>query len=81
MRRSIVSKPIYVHLLPIRSNRQMMTEITQIRLETIDIRTPFNFNKYDFDSLSKEENIPIDKISLINQHDDKIIKKEIYRKN
>ena len=36
-----------------------------------------NFNKYDFDSLSKEENIPIDKISLINQNDDKIIKKEL----
>jgi len=36
-----------------------------------------NFNKYDFDSLSKKENIPIDKISLINRNDDKIINKEL----
>ena len=36
-----------------------------------------NFDKYDFDSLSKEENIPIDKISLINRNDNKIIKEEL----
>ena len=35
------------------------------------------FNKYDFDKLSKEENIPIQKISLINLNDNKIIKKEL----
>ena len=36
-----------------------------------------NFNKYDFDTLSKEENIPINRISLKNQDDNKTIKKEL----
>ena len=36
-----------------------------------------NFNKYAFDSLSKKENISINRISLKNQNDNKIIKKEL----
>ena len=36
-----------------------------------------NFNKYDFDQLSKNENVNIQKISLNNQNDDKILKKGI----
>ena len=36
-----------------------------------------NFNKYDFDKLSKDKNVNIKKISLNNQNDDKILKKEI----
>jgi len=38
-----------------------------------------NFNKYDFDKLSKSENVNIKKISLNNQNDDKILKKEIVK--
>jgi len=38
-----------------------------------------NFKKYDFDQLSKNENVNIKKISLINQNDDKILKKEIVK--
>ena len=36
-----------------------------------------NFSKYDFDNLSKDENVNIEKINLENQNDDKILKKEI----
>ena len=36
-----------------------------------------NFNKYDFDKLSKDKNVNIKKISLNNKNDDKILKKEI----
>ena len=36
-----------------------------------------NFNKYDFDKLSKNENVNIKKINLNNQNDDKILKKGI----
>ena len=38
-----------------------------------------SFNKYDFDQLSKSENINIKKIILTNQNDDKILKKEIVK--
>ena len=38
-----------------------------------------NFNKYDFDKLSKNENVNIKKISLNNLNDDKILKKEIVK--
>ena len=38
-----------------------------------------NFNKYDFDKLSKNENVNIKKISLNNMNDDKILKKEIVK--
>ena len=36
-----------------------------------------NFIKSDFDKLSKDENVPIKKIILENQNDDKILKKEL----
>ena len=36
-----------------------------------------NFTKSDFDKLSKEENAPIKKITLENQNDDKVLKKEL----
>ena len=36
-----------------------------------------NFNKSDFDKLSKKENVTIEKISIENQEDDKILKKEL----
>ena len=45
--------------------------------EIIDKINKNNFNKYDFDKLSKNENVNIKKISLNNQNDDKILKKEI----
>ena len=38
-----------------------------------------NFKKYDFDQLSKNKNVNTKKISLINQNDDKILKKEIVK--
>ena len=52
---------------------------TKIRLitEIIDKINKNNFNKYDFDKLSKDKNVNIKKISLNNQNDDKILKKEI----
>ena len=36
-----------------------------------------NFNKSDFNKLSKDENVPIQKINLRSQNDNKIIKKEL----
>ena len=36
-----------------------------------------NFGKSDFDNLSNKENIPIKIISLKNQNDDQILKKEL----
>jgi len=36
-----------------------------------------NFKKSDFNKLSKDENVPIQKISLKNLNDDKILKKEL----
>ena len=36
-----------------------------------------NFIKSDFDKLSKDENVPIKKIILENQNDDKILKKDL----
>ena len=45
--------------------------------EIVDKINKNNFNKYDFDKLSKNENVNIKKISLNNQNDDKILKKEI----
>ena len=36
-----------------------------------------NFIKSDFDKLSKEKNIAIEKISLLNQNDNKILKEEL----
>ena len=52
---------------------------TRIRLitEIIVKINKNNFNKYDFDKLSKDKNVNIKKISLNNQNDDKILKKEI----
>lgn len=38
-----------------------------------------NFNKFDFDKLSKNENIDIKKINLKNQNDGEILKKEIVK--
>ena len=35
-----------------------------------------NFNKSDFDQLSKDENVTVKKVKLENQNDDKIFKKE-----
>ena len=47
--------------------------------EIIDKINKNNFNKYDFDKLSKNENVNIKKISLNNLNDDKILKKEIVK--
>ena len=53
-----------------KSKRRLITEII------VKINKN-NFNKYDFDKLSKDKNVNIKKISLNNQNDDKILKKEI----
>ena len=53
-----------------KTKRRLITEI-------IDKINKNNFNKYDFDKLSKDKNVNIKKISLDNQNDDKILKKEI----
>ena len=47
--------------------------------EIVDKINKNNFNKYDFDKLSKNENVNIKKISLNNLNDDKILKKEIVK--
>ena len=36
-----------------------------------------NFTKSDFDKLSKDENVPIKKITLKNQDDNSVLKKEL----
>ena len=36
-----------------------------------------NFNKFDFDKLSKNEQVNVQKINLKNKNDDKLLKKEI----
>ena len=51
----------------------------KLNSEIIDKINKNNFNKYDFDKLSKNENVNIKKISLNNQNDDKILKKEIIK--
>jgi len=38
-----------------------------------------NFNKADFDKLSKDENVPIKKIVIKNQNDDKVLLKELVK--
>ena len=53
-----------------KTKRKLITEI-------IDKINKNNFNKYDFDKLSKDKNVNIKKISLNSQNDDKILKKEI----
>ena len=53
-----------------KTKRRLITEI----IVKINMN---NFNKYDFDKLSKDKNVNIKKISLNNQNDDKILKKEI----
>ena len=53
-----------------KTKRRLITEI-------IDKINKNNFNKYDFDKLSKNENVNIKKINLNNLSDDKILKKEI----
>ena len=55
-----------------KTKRRLITEI-------IDKINKNNFNKYDFDKLSKNENVNIKKISLNNLNDDKILKKEIVK--
>ena len=47
--------------------------------EIVDKINKNNFNKYEFDELSKNENVNIKKISLNNLNDDKILKKEIVK--
>ena len=39
-----------------------------------------NFIKSDFDKLSKEKNIPIEKVSLLSKNDNKILKEELVSK-
>ena len=39
-----------------------------------------NFIKSDFDKLSKEKNIAIEKVSLLSQNDNKILKEELVNK-
>jgi Fe2+ transport system protein B len=39
-----------------------------------------NFMKSDFDKLSREKNIPIEKVSLLSQNDNKILKEELVSK-
>jgi len=53
-----------------KTKRRLITEI-------IDKINKNNFNKYEFDELSKNENVNIKKISLDSLSDDKILKKEI----
>ena len=45
--------------------------------EIISKINKYNFIKSDFDKLSKDENVPIKKITLENQNDNKILKKEL----
>ena len=58
-----------------------LSQVTKRKLISgiIDKINKNNFKKYDFDQLSKSENVNIKKISLINQNDDKILKKEIVK--
>ena len=68
-RDDLVKKEILLDLGK-KTKRKLITEI-------IDKINKNNFNKYDFDKLSKDKNVNIKKISLNNQNDDKILKKEI----
>ena len=45
--------------------------------EIISKINKYNFIKSDFDKLAKDENVPIKKITLENQNDNKILKKEL----
>ena len=65
----LIKKEILLDLSK-KTKRKLITEI-------IDKINKNNFNKYDFDKLSKNENVNIKKISLNNLNDDKILKKEI----
>ena len=65
----LIKKEILLDLSK-KTKRKLISEI-------IDKINKNNFNKYDFDKLSKNENVNITKISLNNQNDDKILKKEI----
>ena len=68
-RDNLIKKEILLDLGK-KTKRKLISEI-------IDKINKNNFNKYDFDKLSKNENVNIKKISLNNQNDDKILKKEI----
>ena len=49
----------------------------KLTAEIVDKINKNNFNKFDFDKLSKNENVNIKKIYLKNLNDDKILKKEM----
>ena len=53
-----------------KTKRKLITEI-------IDKINKNNFSKYDFNKLSKDENVNIEKINLKKQNDDEILKKGI----
>ena len=65
----LIKKEILLDLSK-KTKRKLISQI-------IDKINKNNFNKYDFDKLSKNENVNIKKISLNNQNEDKILKKEI----
>ena len=67
----LIKKEIILDLVN-QTKRKLISEI-------IDKINKNNFNKYDFDKLSKNENVNIKKISLNNLNDDKILKKEIVK--
>ena len=68
---SLIKKDILLALSQ-KTKRKLISEI-------IDKINKNNFKKYDFDQLSKNENVNIKKINLINQNDDKILKAEIVK--
>ena len=70
-RDDLVKKEILLDLSN-KTKRKLISEI-------VDKINKNNFNKYDFDKLSKNENVNIKKISLNNLNDDKILKKEIVK--
>ena len=59
--------------LEMRTKRKLISEI-------ISKINQNNFIKTDFDKLSKEKNIPIERVSLLNQNDNKILKEELVNK-
>ena len=64
-----VRKKILLELKTIEKRKFLAELISKININS--------FNKSDFDRLSKDENISISKITLEDQEDDKILKKEI----
>ena len=68
---SIIKKDILLDLSR-ETKRKLISEI-------IDKINKNNFKKDDFDQLAKNENVNIKKISLVNQNDDKLLKKEIVK--